>query len=146
MKIGFIGMTLEDTDTLVAQSGIQGWNFQDEAETANALVPELKRQGVEAIVVLLHEGGIADPASGRLSTAAPASPARSWTSTKALDPEIDAVITGHTHLPYNCTHADPAGSRAWSRARSRSAASSPRSNLVLDKRTRRRAPRPQSRR
>ena len=27
----------------------------------------------------------------------------------ALDPEIDAVITGHTHLPYNCLLDDPSG-------------------------------------
>jgi 5'-nucleotidase len=26
-----------------------------------------------------------------------------------LDPEIDAVITGHTHQPYNCSIPDPAG-------------------------------------
>ncbi|MDH4346819.1 MAG: metallophosphoesterase, partial [Thermoleophilia bacterium] len=57
VKVGFIGMTLEATDTLVAAAGIQGWDFLDEAETANALVPILKSQGVEAIVVLLHEGG-----------------------------------------------------------------------------------------
>ena len=56
VKIGFIGMTLEATPTLVAQAGIEGWSFLDEAETANALVPELKAQGVEAIVVLIHEG------------------------------------------------------------------------------------------
>ena len=28
---------------------------------------------------------------------------------KNLDPSIDAVITGHTHAPYNCTMDDPAG-------------------------------------
>lgn len=56
-------MTLEGTPTLVAQSGIQGWDFRDEAETANALVPVLKRKGVEAIVVLLHEGWLAKSSS-----------------------------------------------------------------------------------
>ena len=64
VKVGFIGMTLEATDTLVAAAGIQGWDFLDEAETANALVPILKAQGVEAIVVLLHEGGSQTPPPG----------------------------------------------------------------------------------
>jgi 5'-nucleotidase len=64
VKVGFIGMTLEATDTLVAASGIQGWEFLDEAETANALVPILQAQGVEAIVVLLHEGGSQTPPPG----------------------------------------------------------------------------------
>ena len=34
---GFIGMTLEATDTLVAAVGIQGWDFLDEADTATPL-------------------------------------------------------------------------------------------------------------
>ena len=63
VDIAFIGMTLEATDTLVAAAGIQGWDFGDEAETANALVPILHDQGVDAIVVLLHEGGSQNPTS-----------------------------------------------------------------------------------
>ena len=53
VKVAFIGMTLEATDTLVAAAGIEGYDFLDEAETANALVPILKAQKVESIVVLL---------------------------------------------------------------------------------------------
>ena len=57
-KVGFIGMTLEDTDTIVAQAGIADVDFRDEVETANALVPKLKKKGVKSIIVLLHEGGV----------------------------------------------------------------------------------------
>lgn len=32
----------------------------DEVETVNALIPELQQKNVEAIVVLLHEGGFSD--------------------------------------------------------------------------------------
>ncbi len=35
IKVGFIGMTLEATPTLVAASGVAGYDFLDEAETAN---------------------------------------------------------------------------------------------------------------
>ena len=56
-KIGFIGMTLEATPDIVTASGVAGLEFRDEVETANALVPVLKRKGVNAIVVLIHEGG-----------------------------------------------------------------------------------------
>ena len=38
-------------------AGISHVNFSDEADTVNALVPELKKQGIETIIVLLHEGG-----------------------------------------------------------------------------------------
>ena len=67
VDVGFIGMTLEGTDELVAASGIVGWEFKDEAETANALVPELQAMGVEAIVVLLHEGASQTPAPGDIN-------------------------------------------------------------------------------
>ena len=39
-------------------AGVAGLRFDDEAETVNALVPELRKQGIEAIVVLIHEGGV----------------------------------------------------------------------------------------
>ena len=69
-KIGFIGMTLKDTPSIVTAAGVAGLAFGDEVKTANALVPVLKRQGVQAIVVLIHQGGVpapqqwTDPASG----------------------------------------------------------------------------------
>ena len=134
VKIGFIGMTLEATDTLVAAVGIQGWDFLDEAETANALVPVLKAQGVEAIVVLLHEGGSQTPPPGDVDACVGISgPIVAINS--ALDPAIDAMITGHTHLPYNCLLDDPAGqprivTSAYSYGRVVTEL-----NLVLDKRT-----------
>ncbi len=108
IKIGFIGMTLEATDTLVAAKGIQGWDFLDEAATANKLVPKLKRKGVETIVVLLHEGGSQTPPPGDVDACVGIS-GPIVDINAALDPEIDAVITGHTHLPYNCLLPDPDG-------------------------------------
>ncbi|HET6822583.1 MAG TPA: bifunctional metallophosphatase/5'-nucleotidase, partial [Anaerolineales bacterium] len=134
IKVAFIGMTLEDTDTLVAQAGIEGWSFLDEAETANALVPILRAQGVETIVVLLHEGGSQIPPSSPINTCVGISgPIVDINS--ALDPAIDVVITGHTHLPYNCLLAGPDGNlrmvtSAFSFGRVVSEF-----NLVLDKRT-----------
>ena len=134
VKVGFIGMTLEATDTLVAAAGIQGWDFLDEAETANALVPKLKARGVEAIVVLLHEGGSQTPPPGDVDACVGIS-GPIVAINDALDPEIDAMVTGHTHLPYNCVLPDSAGqprivTSAYSYGRVVSEL-----NLVLDKRT-----------
>jgi 5'-nucleotidase len=109
VNVAFIGMTLEATDTLVAASGIEGWEFRDEAQTANALVPILKKKhGVDAIVVLLHEGGSQTPPPGELNSCVGIS-GPIVAINEALDPAIDVVITGHTHLPYNCVLEDPAG-------------------------------------
>lgn len=134
VKVGFIGMTLEATDTLVAAVGIQGWDFLDEAETANALVPILKAQGVEAIVVLLHEGGSQTPPPGAIDACVGIS-GPIVAINDALDPAVDVLITGHTHLPYNCVLPDAAGNprivtSAYSYGRVVSEF-----QLVLDKRT-----------
>jgi hypothetical protein len=57
IPVAFIGLTLKGTPKLVAPTGVADLEFRDEADTVNALVPELKARGVEAIVVLIHEGG-----------------------------------------------------------------------------------------
>ncbi len=134
VKVGFIGMTLEATNTLVAASGIAGYSFLDEVRTANRLVPVLKKQGVETIVVLLHEGATQDPAPSDINGCARIS-GPIVEINRGLDAEIDAVITGHTHQPYNCRLGGPDGSRrivtsAYSNGRVVSEV-----NLVIDKRT-----------
>jgi 5'-nucleotidase len=134
VKIGFIGMTLEATDTLVAKAGIVGYDFLDEAETANALVPILKAQGVDAIVVLLHEGGSQNPPPGVVDACVDIS-GPILAINDALSSAIDVLITGHTHLPYNCVLPDSAGqprivTSAYSYGRVVSEM-----DLVIDKRT-----------
>lgn len=103
VHVAFIGMTLEGTPSIVTPSGIAELNFLDEAETVNALVPELKRRGIEAIVVLLHEGGSQSVASNPATM----NGCTGFTGpvvdiVNRLDPEVDMVISGHTHLAYNC--------------------------------------------
>jgi 5'-nucleotidase len=135
VKVAFIGMTLEATDTLVAAAGVEGWDFLDEARTANALVPILKRRyGVEAIVVLLHEGGSQTTPPGDVDACVGIS-GPIVAINEALRPEIDVLITGHTHLPYNCVLPDRAGrprivTSSYSFGRVVTEV-----NLVLDKRT-----------
>ena len=102
VRIAFIGMTLEATPDIVTPIGNAGLTFLDEAARANALVPELQAIGVEAIVVLIHEGGYqsgyydqCEGVSGPIVAIA-----------EQLDPAIDVVISGHTHSAYNCVIAD----------------------------------------
>ena len=99
IKVGFIGLTLRSTPDYVVPSGTAGLTFKDEAETINALVPTLRGQGVEAIVVLIHEGGY--PAAG-----AGDCPALSGAITEIvpkLDKAVDLIVSGHTHKAYVCT-------------------------------------------
>jgi 5'-nucleotidase len=97
-KVAFIGMTLEGTPAIVNPTGIEGLTFQDEADTVNALVPELKRQGVEAIVVVIHEGGV--PTGSFDECPGISGPIKDIV--ERLDDAVDVVASGHTHQAYNC--------------------------------------------
>ena len=104
-KVGFIGMTLEGTDLLVSPGGISSVTFKDEVETANSAAKKLKKQGVKAIVVLMHEGGAN---AGTYNSCVGISEPIATMATK-FSPEIDHIVTGHTHNPYVCSIPDPAG-------------------------------------
>lgn len=100
ITIGFIGETLKGTEHLVTPSGVRGLVFQDEAATANALVPRLKAEGADIIVLLIHQGGKTsqftagngcDGLSGEIVPIM-----------RKLDPAITTVISGHTHWAYVC--------------------------------------------
>jgi 5'-nucleotidase len=104
-KIAFIGLTLEGTPLIVTPAGVEGLEFRDEVVTTNALVRKLRRRGIETIVVLIHEGGQqnapfaqgfmdinrCDNFSGAIKPIV-----------EALDREVDAVVSAHTHQPYVC--------------------------------------------
>jgi 5'-nucleotidase len=108
-KVAFIGMTLKDTPNIVTKAGVEGLFFKDEVKTVNKLVPRLRDRGVNAMVVLLHQGGV--PVSLTEPNGCDQVTGPGIDIAKALHPEIDVVVEGHTHLPYNCTVRDPAGKK-----------------------------------
>jgi 5'-nucleotidase len=95
VKVAFIGETLEGTPQIVTPSGVAGLRFHDEADTINALVPRLRRQGVRTIVALIHEGGV--PVADGQCVSGPIRDIVERTSR-----EVDVFMTGHTHQIYNC--------------------------------------------
>ena len=111
VTVGFIGMTLRNTPTIVSPAGVRGLRFTDEAQTANALVAPLKAQGADAIVLLIHEGGTTKVGfndhrcTGLAGDILPI--------LDKLSPEIEVVVSGHTHQSYVCElpTADPARRR-----------------------------------
>ncbi|WP_220506152.1 bifunctional UDP-sugar hydrolase/5'-nucleotidase [Microbispora sp. H10830] len=104
VRIGFISLT---TTTTVTGST----SYQPEldnlplVETANRYAAELKRQGVEAIVADVHEGGSAGGYYNGCTN--PSGPVVDFA--KQASPDIDAIVTGHWHALFNCTIPDPAG-------------------------------------
>ncbi|MGH3031121.1 MAG: metallophosphoesterase, partial [Gaiellaceae bacterium] len=99
VKMALIGMTLEETPSIVTPSGVAGLDFADEADTVNALVPELRKRNVETIVVLLHQGG--NPAEDAGINGCGVSGAIVDIVERTSD-EVDLFVTGHTHQAYNC--------------------------------------------
>ncbi len=98
IPVGFIGLTLKGTPGIVSPEGVAGLEFRDEADTVNALVPELKARGVEAIVVLIHEGGF--PTGDYNECPGLSGPIVDIV--RKLDKAVDVVISGHTHRAYVC--------------------------------------------
>ena len=115
-KIAFIGLTLEATPTIVTPAGVAGLEFRPEVQTVNALVQQLRNeQGVRAFVVLVHQGGFQNPPF-QPAWPAPVNP-NAYTDVDkcvnfggpeitgiatGLDPQVDVIVSAHTHAPYIC--------------------------------------------
>ncbi len=98
VKVAFIGVTLKETPAILPRAAVAGLQFRDEADTVNRLVPELKRAGVEAIIVLIHQGGF--NRGGPNDCTDFRGPIIDIT--RRFDRAVDVVISGHTHQAYIC--------------------------------------------
>jgi 5'-nucleotidase len=105
-KIAFLGLTLEGTPQIVTPAGVAGLEFRPEIQTINNLVEQLRNeQGVRAFVVLIHQGGQQNApfANGFMDI----NRCDNFTGdikpiVEGLDPQVDLVISAHTHQPYIC--------------------------------------------
>jgi 5'-nucleotidase len=98
VPVAFIGLTLKGTAGIISPASAAGLEFRDEAETVNAQVAELKARGVEAIVVLIHEGGFP---TGDYNEC-PGISGAIVDIVRKFDRAVDVVISGHTHQAYVC--------------------------------------------
>ncbi|MCV2349383.1 bifunctional metallophosphatase/5'-nucleotidase [Paucibacter sp. Y2R2-4] len=115
VRVAFIGMTLKGTPDIVTPTGVAGLSFKDEADTVNAIVPVLRAQGIESIVVLVHQGAFQNPAvaggfnnqdiNGCLNNLknSDGSDSDLGKIVARLDNAVDLVVSGHTHAAYNCS-------------------------------------------
>src|SRR5829696_3185260 len=88
VKVGFIGVTTTDTPYFLLSEFARQHEWLDLSDTVNRWVPELRRRGVEAIVVLAHAGALqeGDDAAGEVVD-----------ETREMDGAVDVVVAGHTH-------------------------------------------------
>jgi 5'-nucleotidase len=113
VPVGFVGVTLEGTPSIVNPAGITSVDFSDEVETANKWGALLKLFGVKAMVLLIHEGGAqsAPPSPVGISDCAnfsgPIVPI-----VAGLRPEFGLVVSGHTHRFYSCSLPNSSGAQS----------------------------------
>lgn len=98
VRIGFIGAVTRTTPGIVMPRGIAGWRFRAEAGALNRYAGELRAQGVQAIVAVVHEGGETD--GGINDCVNPRG--EIFDIVRKLDRAIDVVLSAHTHRAYNC--------------------------------------------
>jgi 5'-nucleotidase len=102
-SIGIIGEVLEATPTIVTPTGVAGLTFQDEADAANRAVADLKRQGVNTSVLVIHQGGFQAGAATLNGCAGNLAGSDIEEIVKRLDPSIRVIVSAHTHAEYRCT-------------------------------------------
>ena len=103
-KIAFVGAVLRGVSRYVSAASMNGLYTIDEAEAINAQLPELRRQGVDAVVVVIHQGGetpesFSKPDCSQLS-------GDLNEVVQRLDPQIKVVVSAHTHQGYLCKLGD----------------------------------------
>jgi 5'-nucleotidase len=109
VKVGVIGATLKEAPTMVVAAGVERVRFLDEAHAINTQVRALKKRGVRAIVVTIHQGGPQQPYEGA-TRAEVAGPSEGIAPIlRALDDEVDVVISGHAHAFTNALMPNASG-------------------------------------
>ncbi|MGN9906257.1 bifunctional metallophosphatase/5'-nucleotidase [Phytohabitans sp. LJ34] len=110
VPVGFVGMTLKGTPSIVNPAGITSVEFRDEIETANKWATLLRFVGVKSMVLLIHEGGAQSapptpqPVDGCANFAGPIT-----NIVAGLRPEFGIVVSGHTHRFYSCQLPNSSG-------------------------------------
>jgi 5'-nucleotidase len=97
VPVAFIGAVLKETPTIVTPTGVEGLRFDDEAESINRAVRELRHQGVRAFVVQIHQGTGQLSYEGETDAGAPAPTGPLTAIVQRLDDDVDVIVAGHTH-------------------------------------------------
>ena len=102
-KVGFIGVVLQATPTIVTPSGVAGLSFVSEINAANDAATALKAAGAQTIVLIVHEGGFQSGSAVLNGCAGSLSGSPILSIAQGLDPAIGVIVSGHTHAEYMCT-------------------------------------------
>ncbi|MFI2104290.1 bifunctional metallophosphatase/5'-nucleotidase [Isoptericola sp. NPDC019693] len=97
VQVGFVGAVTEELPALVSPAGIADLEVQSIVDTTNEEADALKAEGADVVVLLVHEG-----AESTDCAAMPTADNAFAEIVNAVSPEVDAIVSGHTHLAYDC--------------------------------------------
>jgi len=106
--IGFIGAVFKNTPNEVLASGVSSLTFGDESAAINAQSKALRAQGVNAVVVLIHQGG-QTTSTVYGDTTCPGFSGDIVPIVANLTSDVDLVVSGHTHNDYICKLPNASG-------------------------------------
>lgn len=96
VEVGFIGAVTNETPSLVSPDGVAGLTFEQEFVAANRSAAALTAAGADLVVLLVHEGA---PTTAYADAVDPSNDFGEMLAN--LSPDIDAVVSGHTHQAYD---------------------------------------------
>ncbi len=103
VEVGFVGAVTEDLPSLVAGAGIADIEVTDIVDATNAAATDLKTAGADVVVLLVHEGAT------NTSYASATTPGTAFGDiVNGVSEDVDAIVSGHTHLAYNHSVPVPA--------------------------------------
>ncbi|HSW09260.1 bifunctional metallophosphatase/5'-nucleotidase [Aquabacterium sp.] len=105
VKVGVIGAVTRGTPNIVVPSGVAGLRFTDEAEAINRAARALKGQGVNTLIVTMHEGGeigSAQQPGDWNDDSCPNLRGPIVALAQRITPDVDLIISGHSHQGYRC--------------------------------------------
>ena len=102
VKIGFIGAVTADVPNIVAGDVVRQLRFEDEATAINRYVSEVEKQGVDAIVVLIHEGGMYKGDENDPTYRCEGLQGPIIDIANKLDRRISLIVSAHSHQGYTC--------------------------------------------
>jgi 5'-nucleotidase len=108
IPMAFIGADTMTTPNRLAPGRADDVRFLNETESINRYVTEVNKNGIHAIVVLLHEGGD-QQAYGGVTRSETNVTGRVTGIVAGLDGDVDVVLSGHTHAFTNAYLANAAG-------------------------------------
>lgn len=97
VQVGFVGAVTEELPALVSPGGIAEIQVTGIVDSVNTEAAALIAEGADLVVMLVHEGSPTTNCETMDDSGA-------WASIiNNVSPDVDAIVSGHTHLAYNCS-------------------------------------------